>query len=169
MMMKSVVLTMAAAAGFAAFAQSASRENFVQRQAFEEVQRVAGQVDVLQSNLDDLSGRIDKLERKGDGGDLRQELADVRAQIEALRREMQTQRETIVRDLLKRIDSARPASAPKTPSMPKSVKVYKVQSGDTLSVIADAFGTTVAKLKEMNGLKSDILRIGQELRVPAGK
>ena len=43
---------------------------------------------------------------------------------------------------------------------------YTVQSGDTLSLIAQAFGTTVAKIKEMNGLKSDNLRIGQKLNLP---
>ena len=42
----------------------------------------------------------------------------------------------------------------------------KVQSGDTLSLIAKAFGTTVQKIKDMNGMKSDALKIGQKLNVP---
>ena len=41
-----------------------------------------------------------------------------------------------------------------------------MQSGDTLSLVAQAFGTTVAKIKEMNGLKNDNLRIGQKLNLP---
>lgn len=43
---------------------------------------------------------------------------------------------------------------------------YVVQSGDTLSVIAKAAGTTVSRLKQINGLSSDIIRIGQKLRLP---
>ena len=43
---------------------------------------------------------------------------------------------------------------------------YTVQSGDTLSLIAQAFNTSVSKIKEMNGLKSDNLRIGQKLNLP---
>ena len=40
---------------------------------------------------------------------------------------------------------------------------YVVKSGDTLHKIAAAHGMTVAKIKEANGLKSDMLHIGQKL------
>lgn len=43
---------------------------------------------------------------------------------------------------------------------------YKVQSGDTLSQIANKFGTTVRELKATNGKNSDIIQIGEELIVP---
>ena len=42
-------------------------------------------------------------------------------------------------------------------------KYYKVKKGDTLYSIAKKFNTTVAKLKEINGLKSNALSIGQHL------
>ena len=42
---------------------------------------------------------------------------------------------------------------------------YIVKSGDSLSVIAVMFDTTVAKLKEWNNLSSDVIQIGQELIV----
>ncbi len=44
-------------------------------------------------------------------------------------------------------------------------KTIRVKSGDTLGAIAQRYGTTVAKLKRLNGLKNDRLRIGQKLRV----
>lgn len=44
---------------------------------------------------------------------------------------------------------------------------YTVQTGDTLSAIATAFDTTVAKLKQANNLSSDIIRTGQVLDIPA--
>jgi LysM repeat protein len=42
---------------------------------------------------------------------------------------------------------------------------YVVRKGDTLGKIAERNHTTVASLKRANGLKNDILTIGQKLRV----
>jgi LysM repeat protein len=44
-----------------------------------------------------------------------------------------------------------------------------VQKGDTLSAIARAAGTTIEKLRQINGLKTDTLRLGQKLKVPVKK
>lgn len=46
-------------------------------------------------------------------------------------------------------------------------RLYKVKSGDSLGLIASKHGTTVAKLKQLNQLKSDQLKIGQQLVVNA--
>lgn len=45
---------------------------------------------------------------------------------------------------------------------------YVVQSGDSLSVIAQRYGTTVKKLKAANSLVSDRLLVGQILKLPQG-
>ncbi len=45
-------------------------------------------------------------------------------------------------------------------------KVYKVQAGDSLGRIAANHNTSVAALREANGLNSDNIRIGQMLKVP---
>lgn len=42
---------------------------------------------------------------------------------------------------------------------------YKVSSGDSLSKIAKKYNTTVDLIKKSNGLKSDLIRIGQKLKV----
>lgn len=47
----------------------------------------------------------------------------------------------------------------------KGVSVYKVKSGDTLFKIAKNNGTTVAKLKSLNSLKSDTVKVGQVLKI----
>ncbi len=46
---------------------------------------------------------------------------------------------------------------------------YIVQAGDTLWAIARKYGTTVDVLKSLNGLDSDLLRIGQKLKVPVSQ
>jgi LysM repeat protein len=46
--------------------------------------------------------------------------------------------------------------------------IHRVRRGDTLTRIARRFDTTVAVLKELNGMKDPPrIRIGQRLRVPA--
>ncbi|MFQ6037643.1 MAG: LysM peptidoglycan-binding domain-containing protein [Candidatus Aminicenantales bacterium] len=46
--------------------------------------------------------------------------------------------------------------------------VYTVKRGDNLYLIAKAFNTTVQNIKERNGLKSNILRVGQKLVIQSG-
>lgn len=57
-----------------------------------------------------------------------------------------------------------PVVAPETPQGQGS---YTVKAGDTLSHIAVQNKTTVARLKEMNSLQSDLIRVGQRLIVPS--
>ena len=44
-----------------------------------------------------------------------------------------------------------------------------MKSGDTLGAIAYSNGINIRQLKELNGLKKDVLRVGQKLKVPAEK
>ena len=165
---KKTLIALSVLSGAVAFGQG--REDFMRQQAYAEMQRVSGQVDVLQSNLGELQGRVSRLEGGGDTRGLRQEIESLKAAVAELRREMQNQRGEIVRDLSGRIAKMQPPPAPK-PAEPKKIVIgphreYTVKAGDTLSLIAEAFGTTVGKIKEMNGLKSNNLRIGQKLNVP---
>lgn len=57
-----------------------------------------------------------------------------------------------------------PAPAPTAPPS-TSVKEYVVKSGDTLGKIARQFGTSVSALKSLNGLTSDMIYVGQKLKV----
>ena len=43
---------------------------------------------------------------------------------------------------------------------------YKVQEGDTLSQIAERFQVSVKQLKEINGLTSDVLSVGEYIDIP---
>lgn len=47
------------------------------------------------------------------------------------------------------------------------IKEYVIAPGDTLSVIAQRYATSMSSLKKLNGLKSSRLRIGQVIKVPA--
>ncbi|HEY8965605.1 MAG TPA: LysM peptidoglycan-binding domain-containing protein, partial [Candidatus Methylacidiphilales bacterium] len=58
-----------------------------------------------------------------------------------------------------------PAAVPAPAAPAAGSAVYVVKSGDTLHRIAKTNGMTVAQLKEMNHLASDMLKIGQKLVV----
>jgi hypothetical protein len=58
------------------------------------------------------------------------------------------------------------ATGTPTVSRPSFATTYVVKQGDNLYGIAGHFGTTVAALKELNGLTSNSLKIGQELKIP---
>ena len=47
-------------------------------------------------------------------------------------------------------------------------ETYEVEAGDTLISISNKYGMTVSQIKEVNGLKSNSLRIGQKLKIPVG-
>lgn len=154
-----------------AMAYGQGKESFMQQQAYAEMQRVSGQVDVLQNNLSDLQRRVGALEGGGDSKGIRQELDALKASVAQLRRELQSQRGEIVKDLSGRIAKMQTVSSAAKPAPAKKVVIgphqeYTVQAGDTLSLIAQAFGTSVGKIKEMNNLSGDNLRIGQKLNLP---
>lgn len=60
------------------------------------------------------------------------------------------------------------ASARRVPqaTLSGAYKEVQVQQGDTLSAIANAAGISVSTLRQVNGLKSDVIRIGQVLKIP---
>lgn len=46
---------------------------------------------------------------------------------------------------------------------------YTVQAGDSLWLIAQRFGTTVDAIKSLNGLTSNLINVGQVLKIPSGQ
>ena len=57
-------------------------------------------------------------------------------------------------------------AAPAAPAASASGNTYTVKKGDNLTKIAKAYGTTVAKLTELNGIKNaNLINVGQVLKV----
>ena len=63
--------------------------------------------------------------------------------------------------------SAQPGGGATT-GAPSAGGTYKVVAGDTLSGISRRTGVSVDALKQANNLQNGLIRIGQELRIPAG-
>ena len=62
-----------------------------------------------------------------------------------------------------------PAPPPVSPEPPTAQTTYVVKSGDTLTKIARAHGTTIKAIRAASGLKTDRILVGQKLKVPSGK
>lgn len=61
-----------------------------------------------------------------------------------------------------RTSSKKSSSSSKKPTY----TVYTVKKGDAVEKIARRYGTSVTSIKNANGMKSDLIRIGQKLRIP---
>lgn len=60
-----------------------------------------------------------------------------------------------------------PSTTAASPKVTSTATInYTVKAGDTLYVIAKTYGTTVTSLKTTNGLTSDLIQIGQQLKIP---
>ncbi|WML58580.1 LysM peptidoglycan-binding domain-containing protein [Neobacillus sp. PS2-9] len=62
-----------------------------------------------------------------------------------------------------------PATTPPVVAQPSTTSEYVIKSGDTLGKIAIQTGMSVQDLKSLNGLTSDMIYVGQKLKVNGGK
>ena len=193
-MKKEIIGSLFAMIAIGVMAQDAAsaRAAYQERQALAEVPRLVQQFDQLAANQDEIVQRLLKVESgSGTEAALRAEIEALRAEVAELkasiRREQDAMRREIVADLAKRISTLTPPPPPPAPVQPRPVATarpapatppppaeigphyeYIVEKGQTLSLIADGFRTTVPKILAANpGLKPNLLRVGQKLIIPA--
>lgn len=53
-----------------------------------------------------------------------------------------------------------------TEEVSENYEIYKVQPGDSLGVIAQKQNKTIREIKDLNGLKNDVIIVGQKLKIP---
>ena len=183
-MKKEIIGSLFAMIAIGVMAQDAAsaRAAYQERQALAEVPRLVQQFDQLAANQDEIVQRLLKVESgSGTEAALRAEIEALRAEVAELkasiRREQDAMRREIVADLAKRISTLTPPPPPPAPVQPRSVATarpapatppppaeigphyeYVVEKGQTLSLIADGFGTTVPKILAANpGLKPKLI------------
>jgi LysM repeat protein len=60
-----------------------------------------------------------------------------------------------------------PGTGTGTDAAPGSEQIYTVKSGETLSKIASNHGVSIKALRSANNLKTDKIKVGQKLKIPA--
>ena len=146
----------------------------------EMIGNMSNQLRLLQDENAKLSGTVYTLQ---------QELREMKRQLQSMREEVSQTRRMVVEessarqkqlgglaDQLQRAADAQNraaqaeqqnnAAAGNQPPAQEEYDIYVVQAGATLTAVARATGTTVARLKQINGLKNDVIWVGQKLKIP---
>lgn len=163
----------------------ASQQEAVLRQQIEQQQlrqdahsaRVAAQS--LESQVGQMDLRLERLESttlnaswatqsdvealRQENKALREELALAKGEHERLRTEIVNNVQGLIKEMQKRTASS---SSSQSRSRSQSGYEHKVESGQTLSEIAKAYGVSMKKIVDANNLKGDVIRIGQVLFIP---
>ena len=132
----------------------------------------AAQLRAVQDENAELETRVIELERRiaalqETNQKLLNEVAAVKRQSAADADAREAQMKAILSKIDKLAATPAPAATVPTPvSVADDYDIYEVQKGATLSVIAKAYNVTVQDIKKANNLKSDMLQIGQKLKIP---
>ena len=135
----------------------------------------AAQLRAVQDENAELETRIIELERKiaalqESNQKLLNEVAAVKRQSAADAAALESQMKAIRTQIDKLASMPVPTVTVPTPVAASTAAddydIYEVQKGATLYVIAQAYGVTVADIKKANNLKSDMLQVGQKLKIP---
>jgi LysM repeat protein len=142
--------------------QDAARQQAASRYAEERVKRLQGQVESIEMENARLLQELQQL---------RNEVRSYSSQISQLNSNMQAleakqARET--QEVINRVEGLLKKSVSARPSAPSrgAGREHVVESGHTLSAIAQAYGTTIGAIKKANNLKSDNIYVGQKLFIP---
>ncbi len=189
--MKKVVVPLVAAMCSFALAQDDARSVYQTQRAIQEVQRLSSQFDQMESRMEQLSSRMGRIEGSSSARDVKAEIGALRSELDQLKRRQAAMHDEIVREisakmaalLKERQPAAQPSRGGDAPRSGRSGRAQQteaaesgptgpyfehiVEKGETLSYIAKECNTTVQKIKQYSGLKSDSLRIGQKILIPA--
>ena len=150
-----------------------------------EFRQLTEQVEALNRSQEALDARLNRLETQVNAASHSQDdLVGVRRDIQLIRSERETLKKEITDDLAARVEkiaarqqaenrAARTASAPASATKAAGAAAghtgyeHKVEKGQTLSIIAKGYGTTVEAIMKANKLANpSAIRVGQVLFIP---
>ncbi len=143
--------------------QEAARQKAAQRHSEEQVYRVKGQVESVEMENARLMQELQQLRNAVNS--YNSQISQLNSKMTALEAKQTREMNELIRrveGLLKKSVASRSASKPAR----GSGREHVVESGHTLSAIAQAYGTTVKSIKSANNLKSDSIYVGQKLFIP---
>lgn len=135
-----------------------------EKKAKEEAEKKKLEEELLKIKLEEAKKELEELEeRKEAAAELEQEVQKQKEQFDA---EQHPPIEAIDEVELEEVEKADPEEVKiEKPYTETTVKTYTVKAGDTLYSLSNRFYITVEKLKELNNLEDNNLRVGQVLVV----
>lgn len=156
------------------------RQQMEQQQLRQDAQSARAAAQSLESQVGQMDLRLERIEAttrsgawatqadleilRAENKALRDELALAKSEHERLRSEIVGNVQNLIKEMQKRSASSQTSSQARTSSL--SGYEHKVESGQTLSEIAKAYGVSMKKIIEANKLKGDVIRVGQILFIP---
>lgn len=134
----------------------------------EATEKQSQSLDKLDCNLGNLIADLKQV--KNHANDMSESLAKAQTRIGQLEGTIQAQNRNIanlqsaINSILEAFDM-KPVAA--TEKAVDDSRVYVVKSGDSLEKIARKHNIAISKLKEINGLSKDVIRVGQKLKLCA--
>ncbi|MDF7801161.1 LysM peptidoglycan-binding domain-containing protein [Pontiellaceae bacterium B1224] len=147
--------------------QEAARRQAAQRQQEEQVYRVKGQVESVEMENARLMQEIQAL--RNEVRSMNSQVSQLNAKMNALDAKQQREMSNLIKEvesLLKKSVASSSRSSSGSTANRGPGREHVVETGHTLSAIAQAYGTTVKAIKSANNLKSDQIYVGQKLFIP---
>ncbi len=162
-----------AAARAAMERQQLSRDTEIAKAAAQSAEVRLQQLDMRLSRLEETL-RQSNAASGADIAALQRELASVKGEAASIRADRETLKKEIFSEISAEVakllaaqqKTAVAAARSEAAAQSQSGYEHKVQAGQTLSAIAQAYGVSVEKIKKANGLKNDVIRVGQVLFIP---
>ena len=151
-----------------------SRDTEIARAAAQSAEVQLQQMDMRIARLED-NLRQSNAAESADMASLQRDLAALKAETASLRTDRDAMKREIVNEISTEVakllaaqqqKATAAAAAARAEAQSQSGYEHKVQSGQTLSAIAQAYGVSVEKIKRANNLKNDVIRVGQTLFIP---
>lgn len=155
-------------AGFVLF--QADAQNRRTTSYYEEtVGNLTNQLRLMQDENAKLSGTVYTLQQEM--RELKQRMQSYQAEISELRRMISAESEARRKQMGNIADkiqqaASQPQTTTRNQANSEEYDYYVVESGATLSAISRATGISISRLKQVNGMKNDNLRVGQKLKIP---
>lgn len=141
----------------------------------EDIQKLSERLNSVQLEQQNLTREMDALKKAPrEDADSRARIDELNRQIRAVNSAREADRKQIVEELSRKVaaivgGSAGVSSGSSGGSRSATSETgyeHVVKAGETLSKIAKEYKVSVATIRQANGLKSDVVRLGQKLFIP---
>jgi LysM repeat protein len=140
-----------------------ARQQSASRMVEEKIYRLQGQVESVEMENARLIQEMQKL--RNEMRALNSQVSQLGSGMQSLESRQARDKQEVINQVSGRVESLIKKQAASQPKR-SSGREHVVESGHTLSAIAQAYGSSISAIKKANNLKSDNIYVGQKLFIP---